>query len=59
MITTIDKAIAAILPGIILWINQKWGFHFDTTPETMAVLAGLIGSVLTYLVPNAASTPTA
>ena len=59
MITTIDKAIAAILPGIILWVNQKWGFHFDTTPETMAIFAGLIGSILTYLVPNIQNTPAA
>lgn len=52
MLTTIDKAIAAILPGALLWLNQKWGFKFDTDPATMAAVAGLIGSILVYFVPN-------
>jgi len=56
MITAIDKAIVALLPGILLWVNQKYGFHFDTSPETMAALSGLIGSILVYFVPNAPTT---
>lgn len=52
MLTTIDKALVAILPGVVLWINQKYGFKFDTSPETMAAIAGLLGSILVYFVPN-------
>ena len=29
MLTVLDKAIAALLPGIFLWLNQKYGFSFD------------------------------
>jgi len=52
MVTIIDKAIAASLPAGLLWLNQKYGFHFDTAPENMAALAGFLGSILVYFVPN-------
>jgi len=52
MVTVFDKAIAAILPGVLLWLNQKYGFKFDTSPATMAAVTGIISSVAVYLVPN-------
>jgi hypothetical protein len=59
MLTVIDKTIAALLPGVFLWLNQKYGFKFDVSPENMAALASLLGSVLVYMVPNKApATPT-
>lgn len=59
MITVFDKAIAVLLPGVFLWLNQKYGFKFDVSPENMAALASVIGAVLAYAVPNkAAATPT-
>lgn len=57
MITVLDKALVAILPALLLWLNQKFGYHFDTTPETMTVLAGAISSILVYFVPNKGATP--
>lgn len=52
MVTIIDKAIVALLPGVLLWLNQKYGFKFDTSPENMTVIASFIGSILVYFVPN-------
>lgn len=52
MITVADKAIAAFLPGVLLWLNQKYGFKFDTSPETMAAITGFIGAIAVYYVPN-------
>ena len=59
MLTVFDKAVAAILPGFFLWLNQKYGFKFDVTPETMTAIASILGSILVYFVPNvdAPSTP--
>jgi hypothetical protein len=52
MLTVLDKAIAAFLPGLLLWLNQKYGFKFDVSPENMAAIASILGSVLVYFVPN-------
>ena len=52
MLTVLDKAIAAFLPGLLLWANQKYGFKFDVSPENMAAIASILGSVLVYFVPN-------
>jgi hypothetical protein len=52
MLTVLDKAIAAFLPGLLLWLNQKYGFKFDVSPENMTAIASILGSVLVYFVPN-------
>lgn len=52
MLTTIDKAIVAILPGIVAWANQKWGFHFDASPETLTLVVSAISTILVYFIPN-------
>lgn len=54
MLTALDKAIAALLPGVLLWLNQKYGFSFDVSPENMAALASVFGTILVYVVPNKA-----
>ena len=55
MVTFFDKALAAALPGIVLFINQKFGFHLDTDPGNLALLAASLGGILTYFVPNKAA----
>jgi hypothetical protein len=52
MLTNFDKALVAILPGLIAWINQKWGLTIDASPATIAVVVGFFSSILVYLVPN-------
>ncbi len=55
MLTTVDKAIVPILAGILGWANQKWGFHFDTSPETLTVVIAAISSIVVYFIPNKAA----
>ena len=57
MITVLDKAIVSFLPALLLWLNQKYGFKFDTSPETMTVIGAFIGSIMVYFVPNKEPTP--
>ena len=53
--TNFDKALVAVLPGIITWLNQKYGAHIDASPETLTVVVGFISSILVYFVPNKAA----
>ncbi len=55
MLTQFDKALVAILPGILAWLNQKYGLHINTSPETLATVVGFISSILVYFVPNKAA----
>ena len=52
MLTQFDKALAAILPGILAWLNQKYGMKIITTPETLMAVVAFISSILVYFVPN-------
>jgi len=56
MITAFDKALAAVLPGIVLFLNQKFGWHLDADPGNLALLATAIGGILAYFIPNKAAT---
>ena len=56
MLTAFDKAIIPILASVLAWVNQKYGFHFDTTPETLSVFVGAVSSVVVYFIPNKAAT---
>lgn len=55
MLTTVDKAIVAILPGIVAWVNQKWGLHFNADPATLTLVVSAISTILVYFVPNKAA----
>lgn len=52
MLTAFDKAMIAVLPGLLAWVNQKYGLHVDAKPETIAVVVGFFSSILVYIVPN-------
>ena len=52
MLTAFDKALIAILPGIIAFLNQKYGLKIDATTETLTLVVGFISSILVYFVPN-------
>lgn len=52
MLTQYDKALIPVLAGVLGWLNQKYGFKFDTTPETLSVVITAIASVVVYFVPN-------
>jgi len=55
MLTTFDKAAIPILVALLTWLNQKYGFHFDTSPETLTAFIGAVSSIIVYFVPNKAS----
>ena len=55
MLTQIDKMLVAVLPGLIAWLNQKYGFKIDANPETLTVVVGFVSSILVYFVPNKAT----
>lgn len=55
MLTSFDKALIAVLPGLLTWLNQKYGLRLDASPETLTVVVGFISSILVYFIPNKAS----
>lgn len=55
MLTAFDKALVPIAAAIIGWLNQKYGFHFSASPETLTLLFGAISTVIVYFVPNKAA----
>lgn len=55
MLTSFDKALIAVLPALLTWLNQKYGLRLDTSPETLTVVVGFISSILVYFIPNKAS----
>lgn len=55
MLTEFDKFLVALLPPIIAWLNQKYGFKIDASPETLTVVVGFIASIAVYFVPNKAA----
>lgn len=52
MLTPFDKALAAIIPAIVTWLNQKYGLHIASSPETLMAVVAFISSILVYFVPN-------
>jgi hypothetical protein len=53
MFTTIDKAIAAVLGGLISFLALKFGINVDwMTPDLLNSISIAIAGVLVYLVPN-------
>lgn len=51
MLTSFDKAIAAIIGGIGT-IAASYGFDLGLTPEMTTALATVISGALVWLVPN-------
>lgn len=54
MISQFDKAIVALLPPVLAWLNQKYGLRIDASPETLTAVVGFVSSILVYFTPNKA-----
>ena len=52
MLTAFDKAMVPVLAAAITWLNQKYGYHFDASSETLTLLIGAASSIIVYFVPN-------
>ena len=53
MFTSIDKALAAAIMGILFIVQTYTGFSLSwLTPETVSNIIGLITPVLVWAIPN-------
>lgn len=55
MVTAFDKACVPLLAAAIAWLNQRFGLHFDVSPETLTGLVGAVSAILVYFIPNKAA----
>jgi len=55
MLTVFDKAIVAILPGVVLFLNQKFGWHLNADPDTLTGVVAAMSAILVYFTPNRAA----
>lgn len=52
MLSSFDKAMVPIAISLVTWLNQKYGFHFDVSPENMTAFIGGLSAIIVYFVPN-------
>lgn len=52
MLTGFDKALAAALPPLVAWANQRWGLKIDADPATIGAAVAFMSSIAVYFVPN-------
>ena len=52
MFTSFDKALVALVMGIVFMINNFTGFHFAVDEGTINGVAGVLTPLLTYFWPN-------
>ena len=56
MFTSFDKAIVAIIMGVIYLINSTFGLNIGVSADTVNALVVAISPLLIWLVPNKATT---
>ena len=54
MITTFDKALVAIVMGVLFILNSVFGVSFGFTEAQVGGVIGILTPILVYLIPNAA-----
>lgn len=52
MFTAIDKALVALVMGLLSILNLVFGIDLGITPETISVIIAAITPLLVWLVPN-------
>jgi hypothetical protein len=52
MITSFDKAIAALIMGLIYIANTFFGFNFGLTEDAVTAIVAALTPILVWLVPN-------
>lgn len=57
MFTTVDKAIAAIISGIITVLAMVFNVEVGIGPEAIAAAGTVLSTILVYLVPNKPAAP--
>lgn len=54
MFTTMDKALAAVVMGILSILNLAFGFNLGIDPATLSGIIAAITPIVVYLIPNKA-----
>lgn len=56
MFTTVDKAIAAVLGGVITVLGMVFNVEIGLSPEVIGSLGSLLAGLLVWAVPNKEAT---
>ena len=52
MVTSIDKALVALIMSVIYILNTYYGFHLGVSEEMLNMIVSVFTPFLVYLVPN-------
>ena len=52
MFTSIDKALVALIMGLIYIANTFFGFNFGLTEDAVTAIVAALTPILVWLVPN-------
>ena len=52
MFTSIDKALVALIMGILYIVNSIWGINIGVSEQTITTIIGILTPIIVYLVPN-------
>jgi hypothetical protein len=55
MFTSLDKALVALIMGILYILNTFAGINIGLSAETVGSIIGILTPILVYLVPNKAA----
>lgn len=57
MFTSADKAIVAIIMGLVFLVNTYFGLGINVDPNLINTIVALVTPLLVYIVPNKTNTP--
>lgn len=52
MLTEIDKALVAVIMGVVILVNTFTSFHIGFNETQVTTTVALIGPILVWLIPN-------
>ena len=52
MFTTIDKALAALVMGVLSILNLLFGIDLGLSPETVSAIIAALTPLIVYLIPD-------
>jgi hypothetical protein len=52
MFTSMDKAIVALIMGVLSILNLVWGINIGVSAETVSAIIAAVTPILVYLIPN-------
>lgn len=52
MFTTMDKALVALVMGLLSILNLMYGIDLGVSPETISTIIAALTPILVWLIPN-------